>query len=249
MDRFGVLFGRLVREKRGIEGLSQDGLVGKCGLTKARISDIETGKIANPQAKTVDALCVALNISPKERAACHAAPVSSLPPRLLEKLARNFGRDMPDATEEDLGAFLMAKAEEFREMRGRLEKMAETDNRVSELIKAANAVLAEGDFGTADDLLNEAEGVQLRLSTMSLEKLVELRIERGNVALVNGNVGAAADHFERSSRYFSSGPTRPNPRPILRMRSITSNCRLRSGTRRTAFNTGWHPVGRWARPS
>ena len=56
MDRFGVPFGRLVREKRGIEGLSQDALAEKSDLTKARISDIETGKIANPQAKTVDAL-------------------------------------------------------------------------------------------------------------------------------------------------------------------------------------------------
>jgi transcriptional regulator with XRE-family HTH domain len=69
MDSFGVVFGRLVREKRGIEGLSQDGLAEKSGLPKARISDIETGKIANPQARTVDALCVALNISREERAA------------------------------------------------------------------------------------------------------------------------------------------------------------------------------------
>src|SRR5262245_10426582 len=61
MDPFGVLFGRLVREKRGIEGLSQDGLAERSGLPKARISEIETGKIANPQARTVDALCVALN--------------------------------------------------------------------------------------------------------------------------------------------------------------------------------------------
>src|SRR2546421_12691160 len=117
MDPFGVLFGRLVREKRGIEGLSQDGLANKSGLAKARISNIETGKIANPQARTVDALCVALNISREERAACHAAPASGLPPRLLDKLARHFGHDMPDATEEELEAFLMAKAEEFREMR------------------------------------------------------------------------------------------------------------------------------------
>src|ERR1700704_1467685 len=112
MESFGVLFGRLVSAKRGIEGLSQDDLAGKTGLTKARISDIETGKIANPQAKTVDALCVALNISREERAACHTAQASGLPSRLLEKLARHFGRDMPDATEEELEAFLMAKAQE-----------------------------------------------------------------------------------------------------------------------------------------
>lgn len=204
MDRFGVLFGRLVREKRGIEGLSQDGLAEKSGLTKARISDIETGKIANPQARTVDALCVALNISREERAACHATSVPSLPPRLLEKLARHFGRDMPDATEEELEAFLMTKAEEFREMRERLKKLAETEDRISELINAANAALGEGDFGTADDLLKEAEAVQLQSSTIvALKKQAQLRIERGNAALMNGDVAAAAGHFERSSRFFS----------------------------------------------
>jgi transcriptional regulator with XRE-family HTH domain len=204
MDRFGVLFGQLVREKRGIEGLSQDGLAKMSSLTKARISDIETGKIAKPQAKTVDALCVALNISREERAACHAAPASGLPSRLLERLARLFGRDMPNGTEDELEAFLTAKAEEFREMRERLEKLAETEGRISELVKAANAALGEGDFETADDRLKEAEAVQLQSSTVvALKKQAELRIERGNTALVNGDVAAAAGHFERSSRYFS----------------------------------------------
>jgi transcriptional regulator with XRE-family HTH domain len=202
MDPFGVLFGRLVREKRGIEGLSQDALAEKSDLTKARISELETGKIANPHSRTVDLLCVALNISHEERATCYPASVSSLPPRLLEKLARRFGHDMPDAT--DLEAFLMAKAEEFRGMRERLEKMAETEGRISELIKAANAALGEGDFQTADNLLSQAEAVQLQSSTIpALKKQAELRIERGNAALVNGDVAAAASHFERSSRYFS----------------------------------------------
>jgi transcriptional regulator with XRE-family HTH domain len=205
MDRFGVPFGRLVREKRGIEGLSQDGLANRSGLTKARISDIETGKIPNPQAKTVDALCVALNISREERTACHTAPALGLPSRLLEKLAPHFGRDMPDATEEELEAFLTTKAEEFREMQARLEKLAETEGRISELIKAANAALGEGDFETADGLLKEAEAVQLQSSTIvALKKQAELRIERGNAALVSGDVATAAGHFERSSRYFSA---------------------------------------------
>jgi transcriptional regulator with XRE-family HTH domain len=204
MDPFGVLFGRLVRAKRGIEGLSQDGLAKESGLTKARISDIETGKIANPQARTVDALCVALNISWEERTACYANTESRLPPRLLENLARHFGHDNPDALEEELEAFLKAKAAEFREMRERLEKMAETEGRISELLKTANAALGEGDFGTADDLLKEAEAVQLQSHTFAaLEKQAKLRIERGNAALMSGDVTTAADHFERSSRYFS----------------------------------------------
>ena len=153
--------------------------------SSSRISDIERGKIANPQARTVDALCVALNISREERASCYTAPLSGLPPRLLEKLAGHFGRDMPDATEEELEAFLLAKAKEFQEMRERLDKMAETEGRISELIKAANAAIGEGDFETADDRLEEAEAVQLQSSTIAaLKKQAQLRIERGNAALV-----------------------------------------------------------------
>jgi transcriptional regulator with XRE-family HTH domain len=204
MDPFGVLFGRLVRDKRGIEGLSQDGLAEKSELSKARISDIETGKIANPQAKTVDALCVALNISREERAACHAARRPVLPPGLLKKLAHHFGRDLPDATEEELESFLIEKAKEFCEMGKRLKEIAETEGRISELINAANAALGEGDSGTADDLLKAAEAVQLQSGTIAaLEKQAKLRIERGNAALIHGDVAVAADHFERSSRYFS----------------------------------------------
>jgi transcriptional regulator with XRE-family HTH domain len=204
MVRFGVLFGRLVREKRGIEGLSLDDLAEKSAVTKARISDIENGKVANPQAKTVDALCVALNISREERGACHSAPTSDLPSLLLRKLAQHFGRDMPEATEEELEAFLMAKASEFRQMRTRLERLAETEGRVSELIRAANAALGEGDFATADSLLEGAEAVQLHSTTsIALKKQAELRIERGNAALVSGNVAMAAAHFEQSCRYFS----------------------------------------------
>ena len=123
MDDFGGPFGKGSSAQSGASrGCRQDGLAQKSGLTKARISDIERGKIANPQARTADAICVALNISREERAACHAAPAARLPPRLLEKLASHFGRDMPDATEEELEAFLMAKADEFREMRGAAEK-------------------------------------------------------------------------------------------------------------------------------
>lgn len=204
MNPFGVQFGRLVRDKRGIEDLSQDDLAEKSGVLKSRISELENGKIKNPQIRTVDALCVALDISQDERATCHPTPRSSLPPRLLEKLAHHFGRDMPDATEEELEAFLMTKAEEFQEMRGRLKKLADTEGQISELVNAANEALGAGEFETADGLLKAAEAVQLQSSTIvALTKQAQLRIERGNAALVHGDIATAADHFERSSRYFS----------------------------------------------
>ena len=209
MDPFGIMFGRLVREKRGVEGLSQDGLAEKSGLTKARISDIETGKIANPQIKTIDALCVALNIQRSERDGCHAAAAPDLPPHLLADLARRFGKDTPNATEEDLHLFLMAKAEEFQVMRERLKGMAETEGRISELIRAANAALGQGEFGTADSLMAQAEAVYLQTSTIVvLEKQAQLRIERGNSALIGSDIDLASEHFERSSQYFSGVDTR-----------------------------------------
>lgn len=204
MDSFGVLFGRLVREKRGVEGLSQDGLAAESGLTKARISELERGRIANPQVRTIDALCVALNIQPDERASCHPASTFELPPSLLQKLARQFGRDMPNATEEELEAFLMAKAEEFRSMQGRLTTLAESEGRISELIKAANVALGVGEFSTADGLLMEAEEVHLQSTTIvALRSQARLRIERANASLVIGDIESAVTHFEKSSSYFS----------------------------------------------
>jgi len=70
---FGANLGWLVKTKRGYEGLSQKDLAIKAFndvLYKARISDLENGKIANPQQKTVDALVVALNITPGELEKC-----------------------------------------------------------------------------------------------------------------------------------------------------------------------------------
>jgi transcriptional regulator with XRE-family HTH domain len=203
MERFGVLFGRLVRAKRGIEGLSQDDLATKTELTKARISGIETGKTPNPQAKTVDALCVALNISREERAACYASTAPSLPPHLLENVALRFGHNNPNAREEDLGVFLADKAKEFREMRERLAEMAVAEARIADLLAATNGALERGDFPSADSFLEEAESVQLSSTIAVVEKQAKLRLERGNAALISGDVTTGCNHFERSARYFS----------------------------------------------
>ena len=63
---FDKAFGRLIRQKRGVEGLTQQELAvlafGK-EANKTRISELENGRVANPQAKTVDALIIALKIS------------------------------------------------------------------------------------------------------------------------------------------------------------------------------------------
>lgn len=203
MESFGVLFGRLIRDKRGMEGLSQDNLAGASDLTKARISDIENGKIKNPQAKTVDALCVALNISREERGACRVITGPRLPPRLLENLALRFGHSNPDALEDELEAFLKEKAVEFREMQERLAQMNGAEGRITDLLAAANAALEEGDFQIADERLAEAEDAQLASTTLSaLERQCRLRFERGHAALLGGEIGIAAQHWETAANYF-----------------------------------------------
>ncbi|MCD1624335.1 helix-turn-helix domain-containing protein [Citromicrobium bathyomarinum] len=66
---FGETFGKLVKRKRGIEGLTQQALATKAfgdENFKSRISDLENGKVASPQPKTIDALVVALGISHEE---------------------------------------------------------------------------------------------------------------------------------------------------------------------------------------
>jgi transcriptional regulator with XRE-family HTH domain len=203
MEIFGVVFGRLIRDKRGIEQLSQDDLAGQSGLTKARISDIENGKIKNPQAKTVDALCVALNISREERDACRVVTGPRLPPRLLENLAMRFGHSNPDALEDELEAFLKAKAAEFREMQERLAQMNGAEGRITDLLVAANAALEEGDFQIADERLAEAEDARLVSTTLpALEEQCSLRFERGHAALLGGEIGIAAQHWETAANYF-----------------------------------------------
>jgi len=204
MYEFGIRFGRLVHEKRGLLELSLDKLVARCGLTKAQISNLENGKIRRPQAKTIDALCFALNITRKERSECYGSSAPSLPPLLLENLAMRFGHENPNAPEENLEVFLKQKAVEFREMQSRLAKLAAAEGRLANLIGAANAALEGGDFEAADKLLADAEFVQLQSMTIpALQKQVELRIERGNATLVGGNLSGAIEHFKQAVRYFS----------------------------------------------
>jgi transcriptional regulator with XRE-family HTH domain len=203
MDSFGARFGRLIRDKRGIESFSQDDLAQRSGLTKARISDIERGRVNNPQTKTIDAITVALNISKEELDGCRSNPRPQLPPRLLENLALRFGYANPDASEDALEAFLKEKAVEFREMQERLAQMNALDSGIATSIRAANAALEEGDFQLADKHLHEAEQVQFMLATLpALEAQYQLRSERAQAALLAGEINRATQHWEKASNYF-----------------------------------------------
>ncbi len=69
MPTFGERFGELVKRTRAVEGLSQQSLAVQVfgdESYKTRVSELENGKIKKPQAKTIDAYVVALNIPKQE---------------------------------------------------------------------------------------------------------------------------------------------------------------------------------------
>jgi transcriptional regulator with XRE-family HTH domain len=203
MESFGTRFGRLVRDKRGIEGMSQDQLAANTGLTKSRVSELETGKVGNPHTKTVDALCVALNISREEREYCHTPPHSGLPHLLLENLALRFGYDNPDSLEDDLANFLRNKACEYQAMRERLAKMDVIEGQIVASLADVERAIERGDFVGADEYLAKAESVQLTAKTLpAIEAQYKFRFERGNAALLAGEITHAARHWEKASSYY-----------------------------------------------
>ncbi|MEO0913808.1 MAG: helix-turn-helix transcriptional regulator, partial [Pseudomonadota bacterium] len=204
MSSFGVRFGQLVRTKRGIEGWTQQQLAVEAfgdEAKKARISELESGKIANPHQATVDALVVALRITPEEVAECRgerAAP--ALPPDLLKYLASQFDQDHPKGSEAELAGFLEEKAKDYREMRARLDALQATDIRLDNVMPRVKGALEAGRFDLADELLAEAE--ELHLQERALEPVRQqaaFRVERGNAALLKGDVEQAAERFREGA--------------------------------------------------
>ena len=63
---FGVLFGELVRQKRGVKSMSLLELAEMAGVGKSQLSELENGRVKNPQSRTVADLAAALNLSHEE---------------------------------------------------------------------------------------------------------------------------------------------------------------------------------------
>jgi len=85
---FGQTFGKLIKAKRGIEGLTQQQLAARAfgdETRKTRISELENGHVAKPHQRIVDALVVALGITDVElTAALNATPHPSFVDNLVD---------------------------------------------------------------------------------------------------------------------------------------------------------------------
>ncbi|MGB0853732.1 MAG: helix-turn-helix domain-containing protein [Pikeienuella sp.] len=204
MSSFGIRFGALVRERRGVEGMTQQALaIAAFGdpMRKSRISDLEKGKIANPQQGTVDALAVALNLTADDIAACRDAG-AGMDPRLLEILSLQFGHDNPGASAEEHEAFLREKAKDYRALTARMADLRKMDARMDNLLSAAEAALAAGDFDGADDRLADAEEMQQAERTLvEVQKQAAIRTQRADNALLRGDAGRAYEHFAAAAGF------------------------------------------------
>lgn len=204
---FGVRFGALVRERRGVEGLSLADLAVRAFDDAGRrgdISRIENGRIPNPQVKTVDALTVALNILPEEVMLCRGISVPiDMPSRLLRHLARRFGEQNPNQPEAALIAFLESCAGEYSLLRERLAELSGTDDRIADLLYRAQVAVDDGSFPLARDLLIEAEELQQADRTLTeIGAQSRLREQRARINLLAGLAKDAAEDYRAAALMF-----------------------------------------------
>ncbi|MEP0963750.1 MAG: helix-turn-helix domain-containing protein [Roseobacter sp.] len=213
---FGALLGQLVYAKRKTLGLTQlqlaEDAFGTAGKTR-RISELESGQVANPHAKTIDPIIVTLGISEVELEECAKAAVSEPDSKLsaayseasemLDKLAEQFDNSNPDASLAELGEFLDAKAKEYFDLKEKIGAFESPDRETEALIESAKSALERGEFSSVDNLLCEAEEVQLKSKTLEqVGKQASLRKLRGDAHFLSGNLPKCFDMYKGAALYF-----------------------------------------------
>jgi len=88
-------------------------------------------------------------------------------------------------------------------MQERLAQMDAAEGRIAGFLVAAKAALEQGDFQLADKRLAEAENAHLVSTTLpGLENQYKIRFERGHAALLAGDIGKSAQHWEQAANYY-----------------------------------------------
>lgn len=225
---FGQQLGLLIRQKRRVQGLTQVQLAedayGTSGKAR-RISELESGSVANPHPATIDPIIVALGISDAEIEECAKAS----PPRsdddldrayrearnLIEAISRQFEHAQPDASLAELDAFLRAKAAEWLALRKRIENIDAEKNALAEIKRDAARALAEGRFDDVDALLARAEEeYQLNRTLNEVRNHAAIRISRGDGSLLRGDTEAALRFYTSAVEFYRPFDEREMAREI-----------------------------------
>ncbi|MBG6147056.1 transcriptional regulator with XRE-family HTH domain [Labrenzia sp. EL_142] len=213
---YGQALGDLIAQKRKILGLTQTQLsedaFGSSAKTR-RISELENGTVANPHPKTIDPIIVELGISEEELANC-AASSNSQPDgdleeayreasQLLRKTAENFEHANPDASLQELHDFLKGKAQEYLELRARIQQIETVDEELNSLVSDALQALSNAEFDKVDDVLKIAEEIHLKEQTISqIEKLAWVRVLRGDAMFLGDMPEKCVSYYKDAASFF-----------------------------------------------
>ncbi len=222
---FGIHFGELIARRRGEEGLRQRELAIRAfddESRKPRISEIERGKVANPAQEIVDALTVALNLSPEDVSACRTKGRQRTGVLTFEQHEENVSKRVTEAEEklraatEADRAVLEQQLVEAKKRASDLEvdfarKQAELDaahDRLSRLhndmetekVEAAKRALDRGDTRLADVLFGEAQEKLAAQADDIAAEAAKLAYERGRIAEDDIRWQDADKHYAEAAR-------------------------------------------------
>ncbi|POR54313.1 helix-turn-helix domain-containing protein [Bosea psychrotolerans] len=213
---FGQALGELILQKRRALGLTQTQLAEDAYNTSSktrRISELESGLVANPHLKTIDPIILALKIAPAEIEECAKRatkqPDSDLDRayrearNLIDAIARQFEHSKPNASLADLDDFLRGKAAEWSALRNRIASIDVPEAALSKLKDDANIALAEGQFDKVDELLAHAEEHYQNDRTLAeIRKHAAIRVTRGDNCLLGGRPDTALAHYRSAAEFF-----------------------------------------------
>jgi len=214
---FGMLLGALIKQKRIAQGLTQLQLSEDAygnGKRIRRISELETGSVANPHQKTIDPIILVLGITDKEIESCSKEAVERIEDdltrasreasNLIETLLYRFDHDNPEASLVEADEFLKTKAKEWRQLQKKIQQFVASDERIAALKTKALEALSEGDFKSASSYLGDAEETQIKRETLKqVTKLVELRVLKAHVDLLAGEKGHARAKFVEAANFYA----------------------------------------------
>ena len=222
---FGIHFSELVALHRGEQGLSQKDLAIKAfddESRKPRISELERGKVHNPAQEIVDALTVALNLSPEDVSACRTKGRQRTGVLTFEQHEKN-AREREERIEKKLRASndadraaLEGQLAEAKKRASDLEvdfarKQAELDSAHARLdrlhnelgdekVEAAKRALDAGNTKLADALFGEAQAtLTAQMEDMAAEA-AKLAYERGRIAEDDIRWQDADQHYSEAAR-------------------------------------------------
>lgn len=212
----GEALGQLILQKRRAAGLTQTQLAEDAYETSAkvrRISELESGKVANPHPATIDPIIVALGITDEELERCARQGSEGAPTdldeafrsarNLIEAIAKKFEHDNPNASLSELDDFLRAKATEWRALKERIQQIEAPDVEIDKLREDAVEALARGDFDAVDSFLAEAEERHQEVSTLAaVEKQAQIRITRADTSLLRSDYDKALESYRIAARFF-----------------------------------------------